>query len=138
MVGLDPRQAPDVVLVHGVFGSGKSFFLAVLILFLVQIFGESDQAGGISVSPLTSSCLTNYHPASLLTGKAESSRWRILVSSTTNVAVDRILQVRERGPVVLTQSGAAGLAVHGRCAGGQCAEDSQARSAVQHSWRCPQ
>lgn len=44
----DPRP---LVLVHGVFGSGKSFFLAVLLLLLIQLFDESDAAEGISVGP---------------------------------------------------------------------------------------
>jgi hypothetical protein len=61
-----------VLLVHGVFGSGKSYFLAVLVMMLVDIFdayadkfSEAADGGG--------------------------ARWSILISSGTNVAVDRIL-----------------------------------------------
>jgi hypothetical protein len=55
----------DVLLVHGVFGSGKTTFLAVLLVYVVALFEAAPAAHG---------------------------RPRILVSSTTNVAVDRILQ----------------------------------------------
>jgi len=59
-----------VCLIHGVFGAGKSFLLAVVVLYLVELFKASDAL--------------NQHSNT-------SSSWKILVSSTTNVAVDRIL-----------------------------------------------
>ncbi|XP_022807075.1 protein ZGRF1-like [Stylophora pistillata] len=64
------RSSPPVCLIHGVFGAGKSFLLAVVVLYLVELFKANDsfnqQSGNVS-------------------------SWKILVSSTTNVAVDRIL-----------------------------------------------
>ncbi|KAJ7369746.1 Protein zgrf1 [Desmophyllum pertusum] len=54
----------------GVFGAGKSFLLAVVVLYLVELFKASDA----------------FHQQS-----NTASSWKILVSSTTNVAVDRIL-----------------------------------------------
>ncbi|XP_028513457.1 protein ZGRF1 [Exaiptasia diaphana] len=51
----------DISLIHGVFGAGKSYLLAVMIVYLVKLFNT-----------------TEHNP-------------KILVSSTTNVAVDRIL-----------------------------------------------
>ena len=59
-----------ITLIHGVFGAGKSFLLAVVVLLMVKLFdiaNESDEAGTRSIT------------------------WKILISSTTNVAVDRIL-----------------------------------------------
>ncbi|KAL9961786.1 hypothetical protein ACROYT_G030806 [Oculina patagonica] len=66
------RTAPSlpVCLIHGVFGAGKSFLLAVVVLYLVELFKASDALNQQSNS---------------------TSPWKILVSSTTNVAVDRIL-----------------------------------------------
>ncbi|XP_033739049.1 uncharacterized protein LOC117326402 isoform X2 [Pecten maximus] len=61
--GQDP-----VLLIHGVFGAGKSFLLSVIVLFLVRLFEVSD----------------SYTPG-------VPYPWKILISSTTNVAVDRIL-----------------------------------------------
>ncbi|KAL4240490.1 Protein zgrf1 [Mactra antiquata] len=58
----------NVLLIHGVFGAGKSFLLSVMVLFLVQVFEMND-----SVSP------------------GQPFPWKLLISSTTNVAVDRIL-----------------------------------------------
>eukprot|EP00049_Salpingoeca_infusionum_P022730 m.8426 g.8426 ORF g.8426 m.8426 type:complete len:1362 (-) comp5355_c0_seq1:4791-8876(-) len=52
----------NVLLIHGVYGSGKSFLIGVLVRCLKHIFNE-----------------------------AHSDAHRVLVSSTTNVAVDRIL-----------------------------------------------
>lgn len=67
----DNRQQSSVVLVHGVFGSGKSYFVAVLIMFLDEVFNKSflNAAG------------------------EEPSRndWKVFLSSSTNIAVDRIL-----------------------------------------------
>ena len=55
--------------VSGVFGAGKSFLLSVLIMFLVELFQRND----------------SYSPS-------VPFPWKILLSSTTNVAVDRVLQ----------------------------------------------
>jgi hypothetical protein len=52
----------------GVFGAGKSFLLSVMVLFLVEVFHLNDS-------------LTDGQPFP----------WKLLISSTTNVAVDRIL-----------------------------------------------
>ncbi|WAQ97409.1 ZGRF1-like protein, partial [Mya arenaria] len=54
----------SVLLIHGVFGAGKSFLLSVVILFLMEVFSQSPQ---------------------------QQLPWKLLISSTTNVAVDRIL-----------------------------------------------
>ncbi|XP_038611142.1 protein ZGRF1 isoform X2 [Tachyglossus aculeatus] len=59
-----------ITVIHGVFGAGKSYLLAVVVLFLVQLFEESERP----TSP-------NPRP------------WKILISSSTNVAVDRVLLV---------------------------------------------
>lgn len=57
------------MLISGVFGAGKSFLLSVIVLFLVEVFQLND-----SMSP------------------QQPFPWKLLISSTTNVAVDRILQ----------------------------------------------
>ncbi|RDD41438.1 Protein ZGRF1, partial [Trichoplax sp. H2] len=59
----------SITLIHGVFGSGKSYFLAVLVLTMVKLF--------------------NMEVSNNLEKK--EFPWKILISSTTNVAVDRIL-----------------------------------------------
>ncbi|XP_013401773.1 protein ZGRF1-like [Lingula anatina] len=56
-----------VHLIHGAFGSGKSSTVAVIIEFLVQLFKESDR-------------------------RSVQQGWKILISSATNVAVDRVLE----------------------------------------------
>ena len=61
-----PAPTCPVVLVHGVFGSGKSYFVAVLIMFLDEVFAASGATQG-------------------------ASDWKMFLSSSTNVAVDRIL-----------------------------------------------
>ncbi|XP_052587465.1 protein ZGRF1 [Peromyscus californicus insignis] len=61
------RSLP-VTIIHGVFGAGKSYLLAVVILFFVQLFEKCD-AGTVG----------NGRP------------WKLLISSSTNVAVDRVL-----------------------------------------------
>ncbi|KAG8454051.1 hypothetical protein GDO86_000620 [Hymenochirus boettgeri] len=58
--------SPPITVIHGVFGAGKSYLLAVVILFLVQLFECKDI-------------------------KENSSPWKLLISSSTNVAVDRVL-----------------------------------------------
>ncbi|XP_036885348.1 protein ZGRF1-like [Sturnira hondurensis] len=57
-----------ITIIHGVFGAGKSYLLAVVILFFVQLFEKSE-----------ASTVGNARP------------WKLLVSSSTNVAVDRVL-----------------------------------------------
>ncbi|XP_053767699.1 5'-3' DNA helicase ZGRF1 isoform X3 [Desmodus rotundus] len=57
-----------ITVVHGVFGAGKSYLLAVVILFFVQLFEKSEAP-----------TVGNARP------------WKLLVSSSTNVAVDRVL-----------------------------------------------
>ncbi|XP_028616260.1 protein ZGRF1 isoform X1 [Grammomys surdaster] len=57
-----------ITVIHGVFGAGKSYLLAVVILFLVELFEKCDS------------------------GTVDNSRpWKLLISSSTNVAVDRVL-----------------------------------------------
>ncbi|KAJ7327032.1 hypothetical protein JRQ81_016791 [Phrynocephalus forsythii] len=62
-----PHALP-ITIVHGVFGSGKSYLLAVVILFLVKIFETREATNGEGSVP-----------------------WKVLISSSTNVAVDRVL-----------------------------------------------
>ncbi|XP_065653894.1 5'-3' DNA helicase ZGRF1-like isoform X2 [Hydra vulgaris] len=57
-----------VTLIHGVFGSGKSYLLSTVVVFLVHLFAMIE---------------------SLTNGKL---KMKLLVSSATNVAVDRVLQ----------------------------------------------
>nr|XP_054365038.1 protein ZGRF1 [Mirounga angustirostris] len=57
-----------ITIIHGVFGSGKSYLLAVVILFFVQLFEKSEVP-----------TVGNARP------------WKLLISSSTNVAVDRVL-----------------------------------------------
>ncbi|KAM5159698.1 LOW QUALITY PROTEIN: 5'-3' DNA helicase ZGRF1 [Callospermophilus lateralis] len=57
-----------ITVIHGVFGAGKSYLLAVVILFFVQLFEKTEA--------LT---VENARP------------WKLLISSSTNVAVDRVL-----------------------------------------------
>nr|XP_034967890.1 LOW QUALITY PROTEIN: protein ZGRF1 [Zootoca vivipara] len=62
------RPALPITIIHGVFGSGKSYLLAIVILFLVQIFETGEGTDGKKSVP-----------------------WKVLISSSTNVAVDRVL-----------------------------------------------
>ncbi|XP_057165994.1 protein ZGRF1 isoform X4 [Ursus arctos] len=57
-----------ITIIHGVFGAGKSYLLAVVILFFVQLFEKSEVP-----------TVGNARP------------WKLLISSSTNVAVDRVL-----------------------------------------------
>ncbi|XP_070115904.1 5'-3' DNA helicase ZGRF1 isoform X3 [Equus caballus] len=57
-----------ITIIHGVFGAGKSYLLAVVILFFVQLFEKSEAP-----------TVGNARP------------WKLLISSSTNVAVDRVL-----------------------------------------------
>lgn len=67
LLGVAFTKAPSgVTLVHGVFGAGKSFLLAVLIIFLSRLRDKLPPA--------------------------KARLFRVLVSSATNVAVDRVLR----------------------------------------------
>jgi DNA helicase HerA-like ATPase len=68
--GWSEESQHPVVLVHGVYGSGKSFLAAVIILFIQELL---DAVNG------------RREPE-------DQVQFKILVSSMTNVAVDRILQ----------------------------------------------
>ena len=61
-------QINDITLIHGVFGAGKSFLLSVVVLFLLQVFEMIEEINGQSPNTL-----------------------KLMISSTTNVAVDRVL-----------------------------------------------
>ncbi|XP_073496659.1 5'-3' DNA helicase ZGRF1 isoform X2 [Phyllobates terribilis] len=61
------RPAP-ITIIHGVFGAGKSYLLAVVVLFLVHLF-------------------ETHNPPE----EHGSVHWKLLISSSTNVAVDRVL-----------------------------------------------
>ncbi|XP_072479657.1 5'-3' DNA helicase ZGRF1 isoform X2 [Notamacropus eugenii] len=65
---LQEQHTIPITIIHGVFGAGKSYLLAVVILFLVQLFEKSPTPTGVDGRP-----------------------WKILISSSTNVAVDRVL-----------------------------------------------
>ncbi|KAL8586829.1 hypothetical protein ACOMHN_052705 [Nucella lapillus] len=69
MMDKEADPASSLLLIHGVFGAGKSFLLSVVILFLVEVFQRNDA----------------YCPG-------VPFPWKLLLSSTTNVAVDRVLQ----------------------------------------------
>ncbi|KFQ20083.1 Uncharacterized protein C4orf21, partial [Mesitornis unicolor] len=65
---VEEHQIFPITIIRGVFGAGKSYLLSVVILFLVQLF-ESSEA----------------------TEDARPAPWKLLIASSTNVAVDRIL-----------------------------------------------
>ncbi|KAH0500830.1 Protein ZGRF1 [Microtus ochrogaster] len=66
---LEPCTPPlPITIIHGVFGAGKSYLLAVVILFFVQLFEKCN-----------AEAFGNARP------------WKLLISSSTNVAVDRVL-----------------------------------------------
>lgn len=76
----DSLVGEPVVLIHGVFGAGKSYFVAVLVLLVCKLFAlsDSEEFSGNSVEDSV---------------KNEKQQNRsVLISSGTNVAVDRILQ----------------------------------------------
>ncbi|NXX44100.1 ZGRF1 protein, partial [Tricholaema leucomelas] len=64
----EEHQSCPVTIIRGVFGAGKSYLLSVVILFLVQLFERSEDTEGPRQTP-----------------------WKLLIASSTNVAVDRIL-----------------------------------------------
>ncbi|KAH0615930.1 hypothetical protein JD844_026579 [Phrynosoma platyrhinos] len=57
-----------ITVIHGVFGSGKSYLLAIVILFLIEVFEAREATNSKGPAP-----------------------WKVLISSSTNVAVDRVL-----------------------------------------------
>ncbi|XP_054059899.1 protein ZGRF1 [Rissa tridactyla] len=65
---VEERQIFPITIIRGVFGAGKSYLLSVVILFLVQLFESSEATEGPRPTP-----------------------WKLLIASSTNVAVDRIL-----------------------------------------------
>ncbi|XP_022100741.1 protein ZGRF1-like isoform X4 [Acanthaster planci] len=67
----DKASPKPITLIHGVFGAGKSFLLAVTVLLLIQLFELNDA----------------HYPGN----SALQLPWKLLIASTTNVAVDRIL-----------------------------------------------
>ncbi|NXY72669.1 ZGRF1 protein, partial [Glareola pratincola] len=64
----EESQIFPITIIRGVFGAGKSYLLSVVILFLVQLFESSEATEGPRPTP-----------------------WKLLIASSTNVAVDRIL-----------------------------------------------
>ncbi|NXE29056.1 ZGRF1 protein, partial [Ardeotis kori] len=64
----EEHQILPITIIRGVFGAGKSYLLSVAILFLVQLFESSEATEGPRPAP-----------------------WKLLVASSTNVAIDRIL-----------------------------------------------
>ncbi|KFP11603.1 Uncharacterized protein C4orf21, partial [Egretta garzetta] len=65
---VEEHQVFPITIIRGVFGAGKSYLLSVVILFLVQLFESSEATEGPRPAP-----------------------WKLLIASSTNVAVDRIL-----------------------------------------------
>ncbi|XP_074849521.1 5'-3' DNA helicase ZGRF1 [Carettochelys insculpta] len=65
---MEDQQAFPITIIHGVFGAGKSYLLSVVVLFLVQLFESSEEAESSRPTP-----------------------WKLLIASSTNVAVDRVL-----------------------------------------------
>ncbi|KNE61106.1 hypothetical protein AMAG_18740 [Allomyces macrogynus ATCC 38327] len=70
-------QATSVTLVHGVFGSGKSHLVTVLVLFFSKVLARQLASAAASGGGAFDAVAADY---------------RVLVSSNTNVAVDRILE----------------------------------------------
>ncbi|NXJ14708.1 ZGRF1 protein, partial [Odontophorus gujanensis] len=68
MKAVEEHQIIPITIIHGVFGAGKSYLLSVVILFLVQLFERSEAKEDPELAP-----------------------WKLLIASSTNVAVDRIL-----------------------------------------------
>ncbi|OWK55275.1 Protein ZGRF1 [Lonchura striata] len=64
----EEHQSCPITIIRGVFGAGKSYLLSVVILFLVKLFESSEAMEGPRATP-----------------------WKLLIASSTNVAVDRIL-----------------------------------------------
>ncbi|NXW54028.1 ZGRF1 protein, partial [Eurystomus gularis] len=65
---VEEHQISPITIIRGVFGAGKSYLLSVVILFLVQLFERSEATDGPRPAP-----------------------WKLLIASSTNIAVDRIL-----------------------------------------------
>ncbi|XP_061299588.1 protein ZGRF1 [Pezoporus flaviventris] len=65
---MQERQIFPITLIRGGFGAGKTYLLSVVILFLVQLFESSEAMESSRLPP-----------------------WKVLIASSTNTAVDRIL-----------------------------------------------
>ncbi|XP_075607076.1 5'-3' DNA helicase ZGRF1 isoform X2 [Balearica regulorum gibbericeps] len=65
---VDEHHIFPITIIRGVFGAGKSYLLSVVILFLVELFESSEATESPRPAP-----------------------WKLLIASSTNVAVDRIL-----------------------------------------------
>ncbi|KFZ58067.1 Uncharacterized protein C4orf21, partial [Antrostomus carolinensis] len=65
---VEQHQILPVTIIRGVFGAGKSYLLSVVVLFLVQLFESSEATEGPRPAP-----------------------WKLLIASSTNVAIDRVL-----------------------------------------------
>ncbi|GAB0189434.1 protein ZGRF1 [Grus japonensis] len=65
---VDESHIFPITIIRGVFGAGKSYLLSVVILFLVELFESSEATESPRPAP-----------------------WKLLIASSTNVAVDRIL-----------------------------------------------
>ncbi|XP_071664284.1 5'-3' DNA helicase ZGRF1 isoform X5 [Patagioenas fasciata] len=65
---VEEQQIFPITIIRGVFGAGKSYLLSIVVLFLVQLFESSEATEGPRPTP-----------------------WKLLIASSTNVAVDRIL-----------------------------------------------
>lgn len=106
-------QSPDICLIHGVFGSGKSQLLVAMILFMVALMTGDEEIGGggggdfvddvdLDLVGLDDAGEDGDDPdrepvpkkrvaATARDRKKKSLPFRIAISSATNTAVDRIL-----------------------------------------------
>lgn len=69
---------PPITLIHGVFGSGKSYLLSVIVIFLTEL-----------LFPLMED--NSHSSSSSLQHSSHLPPLKLLISSSTNVAVDRVL-----------------------------------------------
>lgn len=79
--GEERNSANNVILVHGVFGCGKSFLVAVICLFIKELSAASAREGLAKKQQLGNS---NH-------GSNNMPSVKVLMSSNTNVAVDRVM-----------------------------------------------
>jgi hypothetical protein len=77
----------DVLLVTGVFGSGKSHLLAALCTFISRMKSISHQSSSLAKKSF------NYSDSRSMssTSKDKLNELRVLISASTNIAVDRVL-----------------------------------------------
>jgi superfamily I DNA and/or RNA helicase len=82
---INDHSVNDIILVHGVFGSGKSHLLASVCVFIKRL-------SALCSPPIPTS---SSHPSALKRGvkrdRIEPSRVTCLLSANTNVAVDRVM-----------------------------------------------